>query len=170
MPHPTPSVPDTLPGDHWLLQKYALDQHAIVAITDKEGRIQYVNDLFCDISGYEREELIGRTHHMVNSGHHSRQFFEEMFDTLADNDIWRGEICNRRKTGELYWVETTISTQRDETGEITGYVALRTDVTDQHRTLDAMRRLHEITSDRQATIDTKAERILRLGCEIFNQR
>ncbi len=168
MPHPTPSFPDAPPGDHWLLQKYALDQHAIVAITDKEGRIQYVNDLFCDISGYEREELIGRTHHMVNSGHHSSQFFQEMFETLAEKDLWRGEICNRRKTGELYWVETTISTQRDESGEITGYVALRTDVTDQHRTLDAMRRLHEITSDRQATIDTKAERILRLGCEIFN--
>ncbi|MEC8523108.1 MAG: PAS domain-containing protein [Pseudomonadota bacterium] len=168
MPQPTTRVPDNLSPDYWLLQKYALDKHAIVAITDPDGRIEYVNDLFCEISGYTRDELIGRTHHMVNSGHHSKQFFEEMFETLKDKDIWRGEICNRRKTGELYWVETTISALRDDRGDLTGYAALRTDVTDQHRTLDAMRRLHEITSDRTAPIDEKANHILALGCEIFN--
>lgn len=168
MTKPTEMAPNSPSPDYWLLQKYALDKHAIVAITDRDGRIQYVNDLFCEISGYTRSELIGHTHHMVNSGYHSKQFFEEMFETLKSKDIWRGEICNRRKTGELYWVETTISTLRDADGGVTGFVALRTDVTDQHRTLDAMRRLHEITSDRSATIENKADRILSLGCEIFN--
>ncbi|MEK9714104.1 MAG: PAS domain-containing protein, partial [Thalassolituus sp.] len=109
-------------------------------------------DHFCEISGFTREELIGRTHHIVNSGFHDRDFFKEMFQIIREEGIWRGEICNRRKNGELYWVETTISQLKDKNGEIEGYIALRTDVTDQHRTLEAMRRLHEITADRSASI------------------
>jgi len=166
---PGPATGNKSPSnDTWVLEKYALDKHAIVAITDAEGRINYVNDLFCEISGYTREELIGRTHHIVNSGFHDSDFFHDMFAIIHEEGIWRGEICNRRKNGELYWVETTISQLKDDNGNVEGYIALRTDVTDQHRTLEAMRRLHEITSDRAASIATKADRILQLGCEIFN--
>ena len=165
--------PDQLPVQQgkqslWTLQKYALDKHAIVAITDLQGRITYVNDLFCDISGYRREEILGNTHRLINSGFHPKEFFTEMFRAIHDEGQWRGEICNRRKNGELYWVESTISQLMDDQGNPDGYIALRTDVTDQHRTLEAMRRLHEITSARETNVNQKAQQILELGCEIFN--
>ena len=161
-------VSETALNNTWVLQKFGLDHHAIVAITDAAGRITYVNELFTEISGYSADELIGNTHKLVNSGYHDRAFFKELFATVKERGVWRGEICNRRKDGELYWVETTIAALTNDQDVIDGYIALRTDVTDQHRTLEAMRRLHEITSDRAASIEEKANKILALGCDIFH--
>ncbi|MBL0375054.1 EAL domain-containing protein [Rhizobium sp. KVB221] len=107
----------------------ALDQHAIVAITNRAGKIVHVNDMFCSVSGYEREELIGQPHRIVNSGHHPREFFSHMWHTIARGDLWHSEICNRAKDGSLYWVDTTIVPLAGQDGRVEGYVSVRYDIT-----------------------------------------
>jgi PAS domain S-box-containing protein len=107
----------------------ALDAHAIVAFTDGRGRITHANEQFCRISGYTREELIGQDHRIINSGHHPRQFFSDMYRTIASGHVWQGEICNRAKGGRLYWVKTSIIPFIEPSGKVGRYVAVRDDVT-----------------------------------------
>lgn len=111
--------------------KIALDQHAIVSIADQDGKITYINPRFCEVSGYTPDELIGKDHNILNSGYHSRHFFSDMWQTISAGKTWQGQIKNRKKSGEEYWVESTITPFLNEAGKPYQYVSIRTDISRQ---------------------------------------
>ncbi|WP_052501663.1 response regulator [Thiomicrospira microaerophila] len=132
----------------------ALNQHAIVSVGDRAGNIIAVNDKFCDISGYQRSELIGKNHRIVKSKRHNAAFFEELWHTIANGDVWQGEICNLTKQGEEYWVKSTITPFINESGQVYQYVSIRTDITQVKR----------LELEQQARLFEQAERVKEWRC------
>jgi PAS domain S-box-containing protein len=114
-------------------QKFALDQHAIVSITDTNGVITYANDRFSAVSGYPREFLIGANHNIVNSGEHPPEFYREIWSRLKTGQVWRGEICDRNAAGDLYWLAATLVPLKDRDGKLKEFIAICTDVTARKR-------------------------------------
>ena len=124
----------------------AVDSAAIVEVSDVAGTILSVNGKFCEISGYARDELVGANHRLLSSGEHDREFFRKMREAIARGRIWHGEICNRARNGELYWLKTTIVPHRRQVGGIQHFIAIRFDITAQKLAEDRLRHLANIDS------------------------
>ncbi|SET02335.1 PAS domain S-box-containing protein [Oceanobacillus limi] len=133
--------------------KYALDESTIVAITDQTGKIKYVNDKFCQISKYTKEELIGEDHRIINSGHHSKEFIRNLWRTIANGKIWRGEIKNKAKDGTYYWVDTTIVPFLNDQGKPHQYLAIRNEITEHKRVVEELEKSMQELVDLKLALD-----------------
>lgn len=135
--------------------KYALDESSIVAITDQKGIINHVNDNFCKISKYTAEELIGQDHRIVNSGFHSKKFIKELWTTIANGKVWKGELKNRAKDGSVYWVDTTIVPFLNPEGKPYQYVAIRSDITERKKGEEQIKRNNEKAIEHTKVLEFK---------------
>lgn len=151
--------------------KYALDESCIVAITDQKGIIKHANDNFCRISKYSPEELIGQDHRIINSGYHPKEFIRNLWVTIANGKIWRGEMKNKAKDGTYYWVDTTIVPFLNEQGKPYQYVAIRDDITDrrevEEKLIESNRLYSFLSSINQSIVHISGEKaLLDNACDV----
>ena len=157
-------------------QRFALDQHAIVAITNAKGTITFVNKKFIEISGFDENELLGQNHRILNSGTHKKDVFTQMYHTISSGEVWHGELCNRTKSGDLYWVDTTIVPFMGPNKKPQSYIAIRTEITKIKNTEKALiqsealtRGIFNAVADAIITINKKGiiEAFNPAACRIF---
>jgi len=144
-------------------QKYALDEHAIVATTDIDGNITYVNKKFLDISGYTKEELLGQNHKLLNSGFHDKSFWSQMYADVINKKTWHQEVCNKAKDGSLYWVDSTIVAIFDDKGNIESFIGIRADITQKKADEEA---LIQAKLDAEESAIVKSEFLASMSHEI----
>lgn len=147
----------------------ALNEHALISIADARGRIIEVNEQFCLLSGYTRDELIGCDHRVINSGCHPRQFWVEVWRTLASGHSWRGEVCNRAKNGELYWVESIIAPFKGRDGKIQRFTSIRTDVTARKKGELALASMNALCEAKNTELAAMAERAHRVVDDVSHE-
>lgn len=156
-PHCPDSDLDTLRAKFYQLYIAVEQSPAATAITDTEGRIEYVNRRFLEVTGYSREELIGKTPAMIRSGLTPDIVYRDLWQTLRSGQVWRGELQNRKKSGELYWEAETITPVRDDSGQIVRFVAVKEDITERKRQEEELRLLASVFQTGQATLITDPE-------------
>lgn len=153
--------------------KFALDTAAIVAITNVKGKITYVNDKFCEISGFSREELLDQDHEIINSGYHSSEFIRKMWETIAQGEVWRGEFKNLAKDGSYYWVDTTIVPFLNEKGKPYMYLTIRIDITNKKSLEEDLRsyqtHLEEKVQERTQELENERNRVKEMNEELITQ-
>ncbi|WP_425388945.1 PAS domain-containing sensor histidine kinase [Cytobacillus solani] len=136
--------------------KYALDASTIVAFTDQRGIITYVNEKFCEVSKYSAEELIGKDHRIINSGYHSKEFMKELWQTIGNGEVWRGEVKNKAKDGSYYWVDTTIVPFLNEKGKPFKYLAIRNEITEYKQVVEELKKSVNELSDLKFALDASS--------------
>ncbi|WP_375559964.1 PAS domain-containing protein [Bernardetia sp. OM2101] len=154
-------------------QKLAIDESAIVAATDVKGDIIYVNDKFCEISKYERSELLGQNHRLLKSDHHSDEFFINMWKVISSGKVWRGEVCNINKEGNIYWVYTTIIPYMNENNRPYRYQAIRFEITERKKLeaeiVNYTQGLEKLVEERTQELSQKTELLKEINEETIQQ-
>ncbi|MBR34486.1 MAG: PAS domain-containing sensor histidine kinase, partial [Nitrospinae bacterium] len=147
-------------------QKHALDEHAIVSTTGADGNITYANDKFCEISGYTRDELMGLNHRIIKSDEHPSEFYRDMWNTIGSGDVWQGEVKNRKKNGDYYWVKATMLPFMNDRGKPYQYVSIRTDITERKKAEKELKtyafEMEQLAEERSKQL-IHADRMVTLG-------